>query len=70
MRSPERKAEIAQDHLLRAYFAGRGFRISKRVIRSNGTVIVRFPEGGPSGLKKLPLSAHAVDQIMRSMVGL
>jgi hypothetical protein len=67
-RTDERRAQIALEHMLAAYFLGRSYRVSRRVRHIDGGAVVRFPKGGPHGLKKLHLSPAAIEKIREELL--
>ena len=60
---PAKLEQRAVAEAVRRYYAGRGFRVTSVQATPSGAV-ARFPEGGPSGLKKLPLSRASLQEIV------
>ena len=50
--------------MCKAYFARRGFYVSSIVLGKDG-IVVRFPDGGPMGMKKCHYSNELLSEIER-----
>lgn len=66
--TPKRKAEIADQAMLRVYFSLKQKPISRRVYFTPQGVVIRFQKH-PRNLKQLVLSPSAVEEIRKEMMG-
>lgn len=61
--------ERAMWEICKIHYGSKGYRVSSVKETHDGSVIVRFPDGGPSGLKKTLLNPNTIQEIRKRLEG-
>lgn len=61
------QAERAILEIVRETYGRRGFRVSSVKEQEDGRVVVRFPKGGPGGLRRSILNPGTIEEMRRQL---